>query len=152
MHQVTLGVYRHMTILVMLFIHCVCCRCTCRSLSSVSILSTADTPLMYFSIYVSPSTVFWSFWEAAIWARLSRSSRSSDACYNCVQRTLLVYNVFFSIKVTEGSFCSESFLTSKGHFHQKLYDILLLSRQGNIYVEHVSVRYTPKVNYTNFQY
>jgi hypothetical protein len=52
---------------------------TCLSLSNVSILSTADTPFIYFSMYVSPSAALTSFCDAAIWARLSICSKSSDA-------------------------------------------------------------------------
>lgn len=55
---------------------------TCRSRSSARMLSTADTPLMYFSMYVSPSAVPCSFCDAAICARLSRSSKSSDAWHS----------------------------------------------------------------------
>ena len=53
----------------------------CRSLSRVRMVSTAETPLVYFSMKVSPSPVSSSSWpEAAMAANDSLSSNSSLAC------------------------------------------------------------------------
>ena len=51
----------------------------CLSLSTSRMVSTADTPLLYLSMNVSPSPASSSCPEAAATARLSRSSSSAEA-------------------------------------------------------------------------
>ncbi len=74
---------------------------TCRSLSRHRILSTSRTPLVYFSMYVSPSSVSSLSPRAAIKARVSRSSGSSDACSwrqqvcdQCIQKEETVWSLY----------------------------------------------------------
>lgn len=68
---------------------------TCLSLSRHRMFSTSRTPLVYFSMYVSPSKVSSLSPRAAIKASVSRSSGSSDACphtqnrWVCIQKVIL---------------------------------------------------------------